>query len=175
MDAVQTNSHKQDYYIRKSNLWKFFKTLRVQANSIYCLLVASPIHYAWINISDREDSTNKQRISIAQFVNSLKTMPSTDKHYQLSIQLYDPSAPSANRRSTYVAILQHELSLERVCGMLPSIMAFHCEESAVQGIPFELTPQTVGHYKFKSRYIEELQTIIDNYNSRRISKTIKLS
>jgi len=26
MDSVQTNSHKQDNYILKSNLWKFFKT-----------------------------------------------------------------------------------------------------------------------------------------------------
>ena len=57
MDSIQTNSHKQDNYILKNNLWKFFKTLRTQANPIYCLFVASPIAYAWVTIIDKMDST----------------------------------------------------------------------------------------------------------------------
>ena len=85
MDSIQTNSHKQDDYILKSNLWKFFKTLRAQANPIYCLFMASPIAYAWVTIIDKMDSTIHKRISIAQFINTLKKMPSTSKYYRLSI------------------------------------------------------------------------------------------
>lgn len=167
MDSVQTNSHKHDNYILKSNLWKFFKALRAQANLIYCLLAASPMRYAWISIHDKADSANQRRITIAQFVNSLKKIPATDKHYRLSIRLYDPLT---DRSSTYEATLLQELSVELMRKMFPSMIAFHCEEGARQGEPFELTPQMIGHYKFKTRYIEELQENINNYNKSKITK-----
>ena len=167
MDSIQTNSHKQDNYILKSNLWKFFKALRAQANPIYCLLAASPMHYAWISIHDKAESAIQRRITIAQFVNSLKKIPATDKHYRLSIRLYDIAT---DRSSTYEATLLQDLSVELMREMWPSMIAFHCEEGARQGEPFELTPQTIGHYKFKTRYIEELQENINNYNKSKITK-----
>lgn len=49
MDTIQTNDHKQENYILKSNLWKLFKTLRAQANPVFSLLAASPIHSACIS------------------------------------------------------------------------------------------------------------------------------
>ena len=77
METIQTDRHKQqDDYIHKSNLWKFFKALRVQANPVYHLLVATPINDAWITIFDKADSTVQKRISILQFIHSLKKMPS---------------------------------------------------------------------------------------------------
>ena len=167
MDSIQTNSHKQDNYILKSNLWKFFKALRAQANPIYCLFVASPMRYAWISIHDKADSANPRRITIAQFVNSLKKIPATDRHYRLAIRLYDPST---DRSSTYEATLLHDLSVELLREIWPSMIAFHCEEATRQGACFELTPQIIGHYKFKTRYIEELQENINNYNKSKTTK-----
>ena len=167
METIPTGNHKQDHHILKSNLWKFFKTLRAQANPIYCLLAASPIRYAWISIHDKADSANPRRITIAQFVNSLKKIPATDRHYRLAIRLYDPST---DRSGTYEATLLHDLSVELLREIWPSMIAFHCEEATRQGACFELTPQIIGHYKFKSRYIEEIQEIIDNYNNSKNTK-----
>lgn len=161
MDSVQTNSHKQDKYILKSNLWKFFKTLRAQANPIYCLFVASPIAYAWVTIIDKMDSTIQKRISIAQFINTLKKMPSTSKYYRLSINTFDIDMDS--KQSVEIS-LQHELSPEVVTRLLPAIIANHCIEAYSRGERFELTPQIKSHYKFKARYIDELQQIIGQCN-----------
>lgn len=161
METTPTGTHKQDHYILKSNLWKFFKALRAQANPIYCLLAASPMRYAWISIHDKADAAAQRRITIAQFVNSLKKIPATDKHYRLSIRLYDPST---DRSSTYEATFLHDLSVESIREMLPSMIAVHCEEGARQGVPFELTSQIIGHYKFKTRYIDALQSIITRCN-----------
>jgi len=161
MDSIQTNSHKQDNYILKRNLWKFFKALRAQANPIYCLLVASPISYAWITIIDKMDSTIQKRISITQFINTLKKMPSTSKYYRLSINTFDIDMDS--KQSVEIS-LQHELSPEVVTRLLPAIIANHCIEAYSRGERFELTPQIKSHYKFKARYIDELQQIIGQCN-----------
>lgn len=169
MDSIQTNSCKQDNHILKSNLWKFFKALRAQANHIYCLLVASPIHYAWITIIDKFDATIQKRISITQFVNSFKKMPSTDKYYRLSINTYDLET---SRRITFEATLQQELSLEDVTALFAAIIANHCVEARGRGERFELTPQVMLKYKFKARYIDDLQPIILECNSRIDNETI---
>ena len=164
MDGIQTNSHKQDNLILKSNLWKFFKTLRVQANPIYCLLVESPISYAWIAILDKSDSTIQKRISIAQFVNSLKKMPSTGKCYQLGFYLWDEQQGKHTRE----LICQKELSVDTISTLFPAIVANYCAEANKRGEHFELTPQIIQHYKFKARYVEEVRAIVEQCN-----KTIK--
>lgn len=161
MDGIQANSHKQDYHILKSNLWKFFKALRAQANPIYCLLVASPISYAWITIIDKMDYTIQKRISIAHFVNVLKKMPSKGKYYRLSIYTYHIGSGS---KQLFEASLQHELSLEVVGRLLPVILANHCIEARSRGERFALTPPIKKQYKFKERYIDELQQIIELHN-----------
>lgn len=160
MDAIQTNHHKGENYILKSNLWKFFKALRAQANPIYCLLVASPIHYAWITILDKSDSASQKRISIAQFVNALKKMPSTGKYYQLSINLWSSSQDKYTHNITY----RSDLSIEIATAIFPSIVAYHCMEAAQQCTCFELTPQTIQRYKFKERYLEEVKNIFEQCN-----------
>ena len=164
MDAIHTNHNCTDKPILKSNLWKFFKTLRTQANPVYCLLAASPIHYAWITIVDKNDSNSQKRITIAQFINSLKKMPLTGKLYQLAINTYSSTESGKKGNITYEAIFLQQLSVEIIDRELPSIIAFHCIESIKQGLHFELTPQTILHYKFKARYIDELKTIIQQCN-----------
>ena len=161
MDGIRTNSHKQDNYILKSNLWKFFKALRAQANPIYCLLVASPISYAWITILDKSDTTIQKRISVGQFVHSLKKMPSTGKYYRLSINIY---VINAGRKQTFEAAFQNELSFDVATQLLPAILAYHCAEARNRGERFEITPQIKQHYKFKTQYVGELQTIIEQCN-----------
>ena len=160
MDTIQTNCHKGENYILKSNLWKFFKALRAQANPIYCLLVASPIHCAWITILDKSDSAIQKRISIAQFVNALKKMPSTGKYYQLNINLWS----SSQDKYTHNIVYQSSLSVEMAASILPDIVAYHCMEAAAQGGCLELTPQTIQRYKFKERYLDELKNIFEQCN-----------
>lgn len=160
MEAIQTNRHKGENYILKGNLWKFFKALRAQANPIYCLLVASPIHYAWITILDKSDSASQKRISIAQFVNALKKMPSTGKYYQLSLNLWS----SSKDKYTHNMVYQSDLSIEMATTIFPDIVAYYCVEEIRQGACFELTPQTIQRYKFKARYHDELKTIIKQCN-----------
>lgn len=147
-------------YILKSNLWKFFKSLRVQANQIYCMLVASPIHYAWITVVDKKDSSVQQRVTIAQFVNSLKEMPSVGKCYKLGINLY----LNKTKRS-YEAACLSELSVEIVEGLFVGIVSYHCKEWADSGNRLEFTPQVIQHYKFKLRYVQDMQTIIEQCNA----------
>ena len=172
MDSIQTNSHKQDNYILKSNLWKFFKTLRAQANPIYCLLVASPIAYARVTIIDKMDSTIQKRISIAQFINTLKKMPSTGKYYRLSINTYDVDMDS--RQSVEIS-LQYELSLEVFTRLLPAIIANHCIEAYSRGERFEMNDSIRKQYKFKEKYIYELQLIMEQCNNAIDKKTNKTS
>lgn len=167
MDALHTESHKQDKYILKNNLWKFIKALRAQANPIYCLLVASPIHYAWITILDRQDAAIQKRISVAQFVHNFKKMPSERKRYQLGINLCEEDAQGVHKR-TFEAHHLHELSVEAVRPLLPALMAFHFVEAMKRGEPFELTPQTIAHYKFKTRYLEELQSIVETLKNKHL-------
>lgn len=167
METIQTNHHKRENCILKSNLWKFFKTLRAQANPIYCLLVASPIHYAWITILDKSDSASQKRISIAQFVKAHKKMPSTRKYYQLSINLWSEAQDKHTHNITY----QCDLSIEIATAIFPDIVAYHCMEAVRQGTCFELTPQTIQRYKFKERYLEELKNIIEECNRAIKNKT----
>ena len=163
MDSIQTNNHEQDNHILKSNLWKFFKALRAQANPIYCLLVASPISHAWVTIIDKMDSTIQKRISIAQFINTLKKMLSTGKYYRLSINTYDINICC---KQVFEASLQHELSLEVLSTLFPAIIAYHCIEAYNRGESFELTQQIQSQYKFKAKYIDELQLIIEQCNKQ---------
>ena len=168
MDAIQINCHKGENYILKSNLWKFFKTLRVQANPFYCLLVASPIHYAWITIIDKSDSASQKRIAIAQFVHALKKMPSTGKYYQLSINLWS----SSQDKHTHNIVYQSDLSVEVATAIFSDLVAYHCVEEMRQGARFELTPQTIQRYKFKARYLDELNTIIEQCNNAIVAEFI---
>ena len=165
MDTIQTNNHCSQDLILKSNLWKFFKTLRVQANPIYYLLVASPVHYAWITISDKSDPTSQKRISVSQFINSLKKLPTTDKSYRLGICLYDPAAPEHLRRQTFEAAYRHELSVETILKYLYNIITFHCWEALKKCERLEITPQTIAHYKFKARYVEQMKAIFEQCNT----------
>ena len=165
MGSIQTNSHKQDNYILKSNLWKFFKTLRAQANPIYCLFVASPIAYAWVTIIDKMDSTIQKRISIAQFINTLKKMPSKDKYYLLSINLFLHTSEEHKGIYTYNAVRRDELSVDIVKTLWPDIVAYHCAEAIKRNERFELTHQTIKRYKFKARYLDELKLLIEQCNA----------
>ena len=101
MDSIQTNSHKQDNYILKSNLWKFFKSLRVQANPLYCLLVASPIDTAFVEIVGRGDGVRYRRLSVAQFMASLTKLPTKQVAYNINIKVWGEDGEalwSASRR-----------------------------------------------------------------------------
>lgn len=165
MDTIQTNDHKQENYILKSNLWKFFKTLRAQANPVFSLLVASPVHYAWITISDKSDPTIQERISIAQFVNALKKIPSKDKYYLLSINLFLHTSEEHKGIYTYNAVRRDELSVDIIKTLWPDIVAYHCAEAIKRNERFELTPQTIKRYKFKARYLDELKLLIEQCNA----------
>ncbi len=155
-------------FILKSNLWKFFKSLRVQAHPIWCLLVASPVNYAWITVCDRQNSNICRRIAIAQFVDSFHKMPSAGKCYKLEINLYwpslDESARPAQTKKSYCASKLSELSVETVEGLFMGIVAYHCMESIKNGRWLEMTPQTILHYKFKARYVGDLQVIVNQCN-----------
>lgn len=144
--------------IFKRNLWKFFKVLQVQANQIYCLLVASPIHYAWITIINREEPATQKRVSIAHFVKNHSKMPSSDVFYHLTINLYG--------ERTYEAKCVKDLHIKNIEALYPDIIAYHCQENIKQGKRFELNLQTVKHYKFKARYIEDLKIIIEQCNNK---------
>jgi hypothetical protein len=177
MDTIQTNCHKQENRILKSNLWKFFKALRAQANPIYCLLVTSPISYVWITIIDKSDSTIQKRISIAQFVNAQKKLPSKYKYYLLSINLFSHtseehkgiffSQTSDKHKGiyTYNAVSRDELSVDIVKTLWPDIVAYHCAEAIKRNERFELTPETIKRYKFKARYLDELKLLIEQCNA----------
>lgn len=168
MDSIRTNSHKQDNYILKSNLWKFFKALRAQANPIYCLLVASPISYAWITILDKADSSIQKRISIAQFVNSLKKMPSTGKYYRLSIYTYHVDS---GRKQLVEVSFRPELSLEIATQLLPGIVAYLCITTHERGERLDLSAQQNNPYRIKARYIDELQTLVEQCNNTIFAKS----
>ncbi len=166
MDIAQAVIHKQDSHILKSNLWKFMKALRAQANPIYCLLVASPISMAWITIIDRLDSTSQKRISVSQFVNALKKMPSEDKHYQLSISLWS----ELQGKYLFEAAHLSTLSVETMREIFPAMIGCLCADAAQREERFELTPPIIQHYKFKARYIEEINAIVEQCN---IATTLK--
>lgn len=173
MESIHTETRNREIYIHKSNLWKFFKTLRVQANPIYCLLVASPLHYAWITIVEKSDSTVQKRVTISQFVQNLKKMPSTNKYYRLGIRLHCPVQEQHNCKSVYEALCLGDLSVEMVVRHYAAILWYHCEESAKKGERFELTPQIFKEYKFKARYIGELEKLLEQYNSLQMNESDK--
>lgn len=158
MDTAQTTIHKGESYILKSNLWKFFKALRVQANPLYCLLVASPADVAWITIVPREGG-GERRISVVQFILSLKKMPATGKLYQLHIKFLGEDA-----ERVFVATRLADLSVEAAATHLPAMIAYLCYYYRQRGERLELTPEIIKHYKFKTRYLEELQLLFGRAN-----------
>lgn len=165
MDIIQTNGHKQENRILKNNLWKFFKALRAQANPVYSLLAATPIHYAWITIVDKSDSVSQKRIPISLFINSLKKMPSKDKYYLLSINLFSHTSEESKGVYTYNAAYREELSVDIVRNLWPDLVAYHCAEAIKRNERFELTHQTIKRYKFKARYLDELNLLIEQCNA----------
>ncbi|MBP3383095.1 MAG: hypothetical protein J6K78_04210 [Tidjanibacter sp.] len=110
---------------------------------------------------DKEDPSIQRRIPVAQFVNSLKKMPSTGKYYRLSINTYNINL---SHQQIFEASFRRELSLDAATSLLPMMVAFHCLEAHRRGERFELTPQIKSQYKFKARYVEELQQIIEQCN-----------
>lgn len=91
MDTIQTNDHKQENYILKSNLWKLFKTLRAQANPVFSLLAASPIHSAWIVMYKKDNHNDSQRITVSEFVDNFNNIPNINTLFKLGIRLYYPA------------------------------------------------------------------------------------
>ena len=164
MDTIRTNNHKQESYILKSNLWKFFKVLRAQANSIYCLLVAADIDCAWVIVVDKLNPTIEKRISIRDFIDCLKKMPSTNKRYRIGFKIFDFNAEGDPNRQTYEAEYRKELGMDIIKSLLPTIVAYHCIEAKKRGLCFELTTETIRHYKFKKRNLDEIRNIVERCN-----------
>ncbi len=170
MDSIQTNSHKQDDYILKSNLWKFFKSLRVQANPLYCLLLASPIYTAFVEIVGRGDGVLYRRLSVAQFVASLTKLPTKQVAYHISIKVWGEDGEalwSASRRE--------HLSMDVAAELLPAMIMHLCRSAASAGHIFVLTPEVINHYHFRRRYIEELELLVLNCNARIASENLNQS
>ena len=168
MDSIQTNSHKQDNYILKSNLWKFFKTLRAQSNPLYCLLVASPIDTAFVEIVGRGDGVRYRRLSVAQFVASLTKLPTKQVVYNINIKVWGEDGEalwSASRRE--------HLSMDVAAGLLPAMIMHLCRSAASGGHTFVLTPEVINHYHFRRRNIEELELLVSNCNTRIASENFK--
>jgi hypothetical protein len=160
MDNIQLNNSRCENRIHKSNLWKFFRTLRVQANPIYCLLVASPVSHARIIINGRSGIVAPRIIAISKFINSLSKMPSKDTYYTLSISVRYLTNNDIQAQGNFEAVHLSELSIDNIKTYFPSIVAYHCAEAKKNGESFDLSPQNIQRYKFKSRYIKELQEIV---------------
>lgn len=164
MDTAQANLHKPESRILKSNLWKFFKILRVQANPLYCLLEASPIHYARIAIIDKADPEIRRWVTIRQFIRSLRRMPSSQRVYRLEIWCCTPSCEP--RIYCHEVVNRQDLAVEQLIGRFREILAFHLLKARQQGTPLELTPEQVSRYRFKQRYLEELSQLIAEINEQ---------
>ena len=164
MDNFQLNNSRGENHIHKSNLWKFFRTLRVQANPIYCLLVASPVSHAWIIINDKSGIAAPRIVAVSKFINSLSKMPSKDTCYTLCINLWYLKENDIQAQGRLEAARLSELSIEIIKTYFPSIMAYHCAQAKKCGESFELSLQNIRKYKFKSRYLKELQDIVQQYN-----------
>ena len=161
MDSVQTQTHKGENYILKTNLWKFFKTLRAQANPLYCLLVASTIDVAFVEIVGRGDGVRHRRLSIAQFIAQLGKLPTKQVCYQLKIKVWGDEG-----EAVWTASTREQLSVDVAAELLPTMIMHLCRTSAVQGRTFVLTPEVVAYYHFRQRYFEELQLLVSNCNAR---------
>jgi hypothetical protein len=170
MDSVQTQTHKGENYILKTNLWKFFKTLRAQANPLYCLLVASTIDVAFVEIVGREDGVRHRRLSIAQFIAQLGKLPTKQVAYHISIKVWGEDGEalwSASRRE--------HLSMDVAAELLPAMIMHLCRSAASGGHTFVLTPEVINHYHFRRRYIEELALLVSNCNARIASENLNQS
>lgn len=170
MDSVQTQAHKGENYILKTNLWKFFKSLRVQANPLYCLLLASPIYTAFVEIVGRGDGVRYRRLSVAQFVASLTKLPTKQVTYHISIKVWGEDGEalwSASRRE--------HLSMDVAAELLPAMIMHLCRSAASEGHTFVLTPEVINHYHFRRRYIEELALLVSNCNARIASENLNQS
>ena len=161
MDSVQIQTHKGENYILKTNLWKFFKTLRAQANPLYCLLVASTIDIAFVEIVGREDGVRHRRLSVAQFIAQLGKLPTKQVDYHMNIKVWGDDG-----EDLWSATTREHLSVEDVTELLPAMIMHLCRSSAVQGRTFMLTPEVISHYHFRQRYIEELELLVLNCNAR---------
>lgn len=161
MDSVQTQNHKGDNYILKTNLWKFFKTLRAQSNPLYCLLVASTIDVAFVEIVGREDGVRHRRLPIAQFIAQLGKLPTKQVAYHLNIKVWGEDG-----EALWSATTREHLSVEVATELLPAMIMHLCRSAASGGHTFVLTPEVINHYHFRRRYIEELELLVSNCNAR---------
>ena len=170
MDSVQTQTHKGENYILKTNLWKFFKTLRAQANPLYCLLLASPIYTAFVEIVGRGDGVRHRRLSIAQFVAQLGKLPTKQVAYHINIKVWGEDG-----EVIWSATTREHLSVEVATELLPAMIMHLCRTSAVKGHTFVLSPEVISYYHFRQRYIEELELLVSNCNARIASENLNQS
>ena len=166
MDAISLDRCRDEKRILNSNLWKFFRALRAQANPIYCLLVASPVAYAWVTVFDKAGISAPKIVSVSRFINSLSKMPSKEKYYSLSISLYHLSNSNSNILGKDIYRAEHlcDLSVDLIKTNLLSIIAYHCAEAISRGERFELNPSTISYFKFKLRYVNELKQLVQQCN-----------
>lgn len=161
MDSVQIQTHEAESYILKTNLGKFFKIMRVQANSLYCLLVASTVDVAFVDIVGRGDGVRHRRLSVAQFIAQLSNLPTKQVAYHFNIKIWGDDG-----EELWSATSREHLSVEDVTELLPAMIMHLCRNSAIQGRTFMLTPEVVSYYHFRQRYIEELEHLVLNCNAR---------
>ena len=161
MDSVHTQARKRENYVLKTNLWKFFKSLQVQANHLYCLLVASPIDVAFVEIVGRSDGVRWRRLSIAQFVAQLGKLPTRQVAYHLNVKVWGDDG-----ETIWSATSREHLSMEVATELLPAMIMYLCCTSVARGRRFMLTPEVISFYHFRRRYIEELELLVSNCNAR---------
>lgn len=156
--------------IIKNNLRKLFKILRAQANPVYSLLVASPVHVAWIERCSEGNDCPPQRFSIARFIDSIQESGSDRTPHKLSIELYYPVYKSITNRGgvfgwhTYEANYRNELSSDILISLFPYMVAYLCKKAAIRGEVFSLTPSVSRQYHFKPHYLDEIGIIVSQCN-----------
>ncbi|MBO5916778.1 MAG: hypothetical protein J6Q25_07695 [Bacteroidales bacterium] len=154
-----------DGLILKCNLWKFLKVLRAQNSSAYKMIVGSSVSTIWIEIWSKENNNVISTCSVAQFVATLKTLPSKAVAYRIYFRTYTFSTQDSPEKvlgdSIWVATRREHLSFN----IFPQFLAYICfDYRRRNAVPFEFNRDTIRAYALARKDVTLLAPMIAEYN-----------
>ena len=120
-----------------------------------------------IELWSKEQREVLRTLSVAQFVNELKTLPSKGIAYRIYFHHYtfpqhDIEAPQPVGESVWVATHRDHLSFE----LFPSLLAYICyDHRRNHAEPFTLTKERIHHYALTRKDVAVLKPLIETCNN----------
>lgn len=156
----------RDRLILKCNLWKFLKVLRSQNHPAYQIIAGTHETTVWIDAWSKENGEVCRKLSVLQFVQEQKSLPSRGFAYRMNFRIYtfrqqanESGLPTGE--SVWTATHRQHLTAD----IFPRLIAYICYRHIMNNAtPFTLDTETIRRYNLAQKDVMALTPLIEQCN-----------